>query len=222
MLQCPLCLFDKSALFYSDQRREYFQCDHCALVFVPYHFHLNEQEEKAEYDLHQNTLFDEGYRRFLSRLFIPLKAEIHAMSHTNSANLTNFRALDFGCGPGPALAQMFEEIGLSCHLYDKFYADNPAVLESKNFYDVITMTEVIEHLAQPRQVLEQLLMLLKPGGILGVMTKLVRDLEAFSHWHYKNDPTHISFYSYATLEYLAANYQLQLSQVADDAFIFYR
>ena len=38
---------------------------------------------------------------------------------------------------------------------------------------------------------------------MGVMTKLVRDRAAFSTWHYKNDPTHVCFFSAATWSWWA-------------------
>ena len=67
-------------------------------------------------------------------------------------------------------------------------------------YDFICATEVVEHLHRPGQDLERLWSLLRPGGWMGIMTKLVRDRASFDTWHYKNDPTHVCFFSE---EYLA-------------------
>jgi len=44
------------------------------------------------------------------------------------------------------------------------------------------------------------------GGWLGIMTKRVRDQEAFKTWHYKNDPTHIGFFSEATFQWLTGRW----------------
>ena len=43
---------------------------------------------------------------------------------------------------------------------------------------------------------------LAPGGWLGIMTKRVRDQEAFRSWHYIDDPTHIAYFSEATFRWL--------------------
>jgi hypothetical protein len=42
------------------------------------------------------------------------------------------------------------------------------------------------------------------------MTKLALDQEAFASWHYKNDPTHVVFFSRATCQWLAERWQANL------------
>jgi 2-polyprenyl-3-methyl-5-hydroxy-6-metoxy-1,4-benzoquinol methylase len=81
---------------------------------------------------------------------------------------------------------------------------------------------VIEHFRQPNQELHKLFALLKPKGILGIMTKLVIDADAFSRWHYKNDLTHVSFFSRDTLQWLAIKYQCRLDILGNDVIIFTR
>jgi 2-polyprenyl-3-methyl-5-hydroxy-6-metoxy-1,4-benzoquinol methylase len=207
---CPLCDCEVTEFYYQDKKRSYQQCSRCALVFVAKPFHLTPLQEKAEYDKHENSVDDIGYRSFLARLTEPLIKQLAEGS----------KGLDFGCGSGPALMAMLEEKGFAMQGYDVYYRNDQSVLNTS--YDFITMTEVIEHLAKPKAVLEQLLALLNTAGKLGIMTKLVIDKEAFSHWHYKNDPTHIAFYSLETFAYFAEYYQLEFQQVANDAFIFSR
>ena len=185
-MHCPLCASSSRQLFYQDQRRCYLRCGRCRLVYVPPAYHLDAAAERAEYDLHQNDVHDPGYRRFLSRLAVPLLKRLPAAAS----------GLDFGCGPGPALAHMLREAGCGVSLYDIFYYPDDARLQVG--YDFICATEVVEHLHRPGQVLAQLWDLLHPGGWLGVMTKLVRDQDAFAGWHYKNDPTHVVFFSRET------------------------
>ena len=73
---CPLCKSSGCLLFWEDRNRPYFRCDECQLIYVPVEFYLSETAEKTEYDLHQNSPADPGYRKFLSRLFVPLNKEI--------------------------------------------------------------------------------------------------------------------------------------------------
>ena len=110
-MDCPLCGEAAPHHYHRDLRREYLQCVRCALVFVPSHYHLDRDAERAEYELHENDPADAGYRRFLSRLVDPLVQRLP----------DNAAGLDFGCGPGPALAAMLEEQGFSMSLYDPFY-----------------------------------------------------------------------------------------------------
>ncbi|WP_240946361.1 class I SAM-dependent methyltransferase [Pseudomaricurvus alkylphenolicus] len=181
------------------------------MVHVPKRFHLDAEAEKHEYDKHDNCVDDKGYRRFLGRMFDPLKEKLAKLPQSS-------HGLDFGCGPGPALAQMFRAEGHKVELYDHFYFPNREIF--KISYDFISATEVVEHLSQPRQELERLWQCLKTGGLFGVMTKRVRDLEAFRRWHYKNDPTHICFFDDRSFEYLADQWQCQLELCGPDTLIF--
>ena len=210
MPSCPLCKMENASSFFQDKERDYFRCGRCHLVFVPPRFFLSPDEEKARYDLHQNSPEDAEYRRFLSRLFKPLTSRLAPGS----------RGLDFGSGPGPTLSVMFREIGHTVNIYDYFYAKDASVLNER--YDFITATEVLEHLREPENELNRLWDGLKPGGSLGIMTKLVRDAEAFSRWHYKDDPTHVCFFSRPTLEWIAVQWRANICFVAKDAILFHK
>jgi len=198
-MHCTLCRTKDTEPFHKDNERDYYRCTECRLIFVDPEDFLSADEEKGRYDLHQNSPEDPEYRRFLNRLFDPLKDRISAGS----------QGLDFGSGPGPTLSVMFEESGYPMEIYDHFYAMKPEVLERK--YDFITATEVLEHLHEPQIELEKLWKCLHPGGHLGIMTKLALDEERFSRWHYKSDPTHVSFFSKSTFEWLAKQWQADLT-----------
>lgn len=205
---CPLCLRSKIVFYCADSNRPYLRCECCDLVFVPVNYHISSGQEKVEYDKHQNSAEDSGYRHFLSRLSEPLLARLEPRSS----------GLDFGCGPGPALPDMLREQGHFVEIYDQFYARHLDVLDRR--YDFVTATEVFEHLREPARTLNQLWSLVEPGGLLGVMTKLVASKTAFEKWHYKNDPTHIIFFSKTTMHWLAEHWHATREFVADDAIIF--
>ena len=205
---CPLCDSSSLTSYHRDARRPYSQCRDCQLVFVAASFHLPAAEEKAQYDLHQNHPGDAGYRRFLNRLAEPMLQRLEPQSE----------GLDFGCGPGPCLSLMLAEGGHNVALYDFYYANHPQLLERQ--YDFITATEVVEHLANPGAELERLWRCLKPGGLLGLMTKLVASPESFANWHYKTDPTHISFFSRATFEHLGKGWGSAPQFIGADVVIF--
>ena len=190
-MNCPLCNHENFVLFHKDPHREYKRCAQCALVFVPEEQRLTPEKEKAVYDLHQNLPHDQGYRKFLSRLFDPIAQRAQPGA----------KGLDFGSGPGPTLSIMFEEAGYDMAIYDIFYAEDPTVLQKK--YDFISCSEVVEHLFQPGDVIKSLFSMLMPGGVLGIMTKLVIDQNAFAGWHYITDPTHVCFFSKETFHWLA-------------------
>lgn len=94
------------------------------------------------YDLHRNDPDDGDYRNFLARLVTPLMQRLHP----------GMEGLDYGYGPGPALAQMLTEAGMRMALYDPFYAPDTAVLNRT--YDFVTCTETAEHFRRPGRGLE--------------------------------------------------------------------
>ena len=93
---------------------------------------------------------------------------------------------------------------------------------SKKKYDFITATEVFEHLRNPIETIELLWQRLKPGGIFGIMTKLVIDKEAFSTWHYITDRTHICFFSVKTFKWLANKLEAKIEFIGNDVIILYK
>ncbi|MEM1401691.1 MAG: class I SAM-dependent methyltransferase [Pseudomonadota bacterium] len=180
---CPLCAGEHCSLYHQDAAREYWICATCDLVHVPSGFFLSPEDERLEYEQHENSIGEPGYERFLSRLANPLLERLTLQSS----------GLDFGCGPAPALARMLEREGHRVAVYDAFFASDPRVFKQR--YAFITATEVVEHLHEPGAELQRLWSLIEPGGWLAVMTKLVSDPEAFANWHYIRDPTHVCFFS---------------------------
>lgn len=206
---CPLCQHPRTQHFCADKRRAYFQCMQCFLVFADRTTLLTAAQEKAQYDLHQNQLDDPGYRKFLSRLALPLLSALKPEQNTG---------LDFGSGPGPLLVQMLREAGKQMQLWDPFYAPGPEALQQK--YHFVSCTEAIEHFINPAKEWHIWMDLLLPQGVLALMTKRYTDQNSFHHWHYKNDPTHISFFHQNTFEFLAQRDQLDIEFPADDVVLF--
>lgn len=211
-LCCPLCVGESVEPYYQEplsqaRPREYLQCQQCQLVFADPVHRLTAEQEKAEYDLHQNSPDDVAYRRFLSRLQKPMVDRLQAGA----------KGLDFGCGPGPALPRMFEAQGFSMDVYDVFYCKDKSVL--RQHHDFITATEVLEHLFNPGEVIDSLWQQLLAGGMLGLMTKLVTDKAAFTQWHYKNDKTHVCFFSRQTFRWLAEKLNADLEFIGQDVIL---
>lgn len=207
---CPVCEQGRTGPFRTLGQQVYLRCEVCEATIMAPESRLPEDEERRVYELHDNHPDDPGYRRFLSKVMDPLLPKLPAGA----------RGLDYGCGPGPALAAMFAGAGFEMSLYDPYFYPDPATLEHR--YDFITCTEVVEHLHRPADVFRQLHSLLEPGGWLGIMTCFQTDDSRFDHWHYRRDPTHVVFYRQSTFEWLAEYYGWHLEIPRKDVVLIRR
>ena len=189
---CNICRSDAASSFETLDKKIYWSCNVCECKYLDQSYFIDPVEEEKRYLEHNNEINDKEYRSFLSRLSEPLKEKISLGSH----------GLDFGCGTGPALADMLTEDGFKVALYDPFFYPDESLLSKK--YDFITCTETAEHFYDPFKEFNTLNNLLKPGGWLGVMTSFLTSDEMFENWYYRRDPTHVAFYCEKTFQVIAS------------------
>lgn len=191
---CVVCEKAQADRFLEIGQQRYWRCERCLATFLDPAQLPDQEMELEQYQLHQNQVDDPGYRKFLNRLAQPLLDRLPP----------GCQGLDYGCGPGPALAAMLEEAGHSVAVYDPFFRPDRSVLERQ--YDFVTCTEAVEHFHHPAREFRRLDALLRPGAWLGVMTMFQTDDAAFSNWHYRRDPTHVAFYRETTFHRLADDF----------------
>ncbi|MDQ2668158.1 MAG: class I SAM-dependent methyltransferase, partial [Gemmatimonadota bacterium] len=97
------------------------------------------------------------------------------------------RGLDVGCGPIPVLSELFTEGGRPTQFFDPLFHPDEDVFRDR--YDFVTCSEVVEHAHHPAALFTQLFGLLRPGGMLGVMTSLLDADTDFETWWYRRDIT---------------------------------
>lgn len=203
---CPLCAAPDATSFFRDAR-EYLRCETCALLFV-HPAHLPDARAEAErYRLHHNDPRDPGYLKHLRQLADPLSARLRPGA----------RGLDVGSGPTPALADILQSRGFPTVSCDPLFHADEALLRGS--YDFVTCSEVMEHVHRPAELLDTIASLLRPAGVLGVMTRFA-DGVAFDTWWYRRDLTHVCFYSVKTIEWIAASRGWRLELPAPHVALF--
>ena len=192
---CPLCAYDQAQTRINAAGRDYLKCARCALIWLTAEQHPSLAEERAEYALHENNPADQGYRRHLARLTDPLLARLPEAAR---------QGLDFGSGPGPAISVMLGEQDYDITNYDPAFAPDAAAVNRR--YDFITCTETAEHFHQPSREFDLLTRLIKPGGLIGIMTSLRTDAIEFADWYYIRERSHVTFYAPDTFRWIARKY----------------
>jgi SAM-dependent methyltransferase len=204
---CPLCY---TKCFQPEvegpQSRRLYLCENCNLVFEKRINRPERSEEKERYLEHDNSLFDKGYVQHLNR----------AIKSARNYLKASYRGLDYGCGPAPTLNRLLEKEGYNCEFYDPIFFPEPPTGK----FDFIFATECFEHFFRPADELQKLSGLLKPEGILIVMTQLWKDTTKFKRWRYATDPTHVVFYNLKTIEFISRNFGFKwLKNQRDRVFI---
>ncbi len=207
-MERPLCANGARDSFPTGGKRNFSKRGQGALFFTPPQFHLPPEAERERYAHQKTAPADPNYRKFLSRLFQPLEKKLTPGAY----------GLDFGCGPGPTLSLMFKEAGYDCAIYDLHYADDPSVFEKK--YDFLTCSETMEHLYRPREEFERFLKLVRPGGWIGIMTQLRDSAPDFDKWFYKDDETHVCFFSKKSFQTLEKTYGLHVEFFSNGVVLF--
>jgi 2-polyprenyl-3-methyl-5-hydroxy-6-metoxy-1,4-benzoquinol methylase len=113
---------------------------------------------------------------------------------------------------------MLAEQGFAMRWYDPLFAPDQGALHER--YDFITCSETAEHFAAPAIEFQRLNSLLRPGGWLGVMTRILEDDAAFPQWWYHRDLTHIAFYRRETMNWIATRYGWRLEMPAPNVALF--
>jgi SAM-dependent methyltransferase len=191
-MTCTLCgSATLSSIHTHGDRRTYFNCQNCSLIFADPRHHLSQRTERNRYALHKNSIEHAGYVDFLNRVIQPCLPFL----------TPGIDCLDYGCGPVPTLSKLLHRLNISCFDYDPLFGfDHP-----KEAYDFIFATECVEHFHYPKRDFLSIDKLLRRCGYLAVMTERWEDLDRFKTWYYKRDPTHVSFFHKNTFAWLCSN-----------------
>ena len=190
--KCPLCHTTGPFPTITNLKRVFFRCSSCDLLFVDPSQILSPEEEKKRYESHNNDIRDPRYQEFLRPLF-----EVVIQKYQQSA-----RGLDFGAGPGPALYEMLKMRNIEMELYDPYFWPEKKALDTH--YDFVVASEVVEHFSDPAREFKLLRSLLKPQGVLFIMTLFHEPERDLGQWYYLKDPTHVCAYSQRTFHWIQA------------------
>jgi hypothetical protein len=191
-MNCPLGDSAGCNELFSDGVRSYHYCEKCGLLFVPESGYVSFEAEKERYDLHRNNPDHEGYVQFLNELVSVITR------HCSST----CRILDYGSGKEAVLTRLLKERGYDCTAYDPLY--NIGNDQKAATYGAVILCEVVEHLRDLKKEIENIKNTAGKSGKIIIRTQSYPSLEGFAGWWYKNDRTHVNFFSARTIVKLGA------------------
>lgn len=198
-MNCPLCLHSEDPFERIEGRKNEFfwLCPVCSLLFRPLEDHISVSEEKKRYLTHNNSLENKGYVEFLLRPY-ELAAPYLVAGH---------KLLDYGCGYNPVFTKLMQERSHLCDYYDPIFF--PEGIRQPTYFNIFCI-ETAEHFNDPLENFEKLDNHLESGGVLTVMTDMWEDQEQIPGWHYIKDNTHVSFYHFDTMKWIAGRFNWQI------------
>lgn len=205
---CSICSAQKLRKLNGYEKDHLVTCEECSFVFS------NIRPSQEELDKVYS-----GYSRDFGRT----EATLQKMRETAVwlKNLSNAkRVIDVGCGDGGYLS-IFKNLG--CQVYGtEFDSRTEEICRNKGItmlqggimplldefegqekFDLVIFTEVIEHINNPLDVIENISRLLRKGGLMYITTPNFASLERRvlgPQWGMIAYPEHISFYSPKTID----------------------
>lgn len=218
MKKCVFCL-DSRLDSFNAGGKTWHQCENCGGIFLDRPFLPSAEDEKARYEKHRNSAGDSGFRTYLEGFINPVLA----------ASGTVRTVFDYGCGPEPVLVSILAEKGYDARGRDPFFAPDTACFEGGA--DLVTCHEVAEHFFEPRKDFMLMAALVKAGGYLAVGTMVLPDFGGadenarrrlfFQSWWYRQDSTHVSFYTPKALRLAGESAGLEwIGAVAKNGYLF--
>lgn len=206
---CVIC--NAEAYFFYQKEASlpmYYKCEHCYCVFEDERYYLSAKAEKERYDAHENDVEDLRYQEFVSPIVKQVK------KHFDQQSI----GLDFGAGSAPVITKLLEDKGYQLDGYDPYYFPRNDLQE--NYYDYIVCCETMEHFHFPINEFKWMKKLLKNGGFFFGKTKMIDEQTDFHRFNYKNDQTHVVFYSEKTLQKIKDIIGFKDFYLSDNTIIF--
>lgn len=206
-MKCTLCKAN-TADFFKKESRKYVRCQNCKAVLLHPEYYITGNSEKERYLEHNNDVDDPRYQKFVNPI---VSRVLEDFPNTSTG-------LDYGCGTGPVATTALQKHSYKINLYDPYFENHPKVLEET--YDFIICCEVMEHFHNPFEEFKRLYALLNPGGKLYCKTSIFYESIDFNKWYYKNDLTHVFFYSEESLEWIRANFGFESLEISPKLIVF--
>jgi 2-polyprenyl-3-methyl-5-hydroxy-6-metoxy-1,4-benzoquinol methylase len=223
---CLLCGGEQSSLLYQTGEGRYLKCHQCGLVSVDPMPTAEDMKRRAEFWANQHHKSVEKVTTHYSSQFqrIAFGGYLRGFERYRQQG----RILDVGCGIG-GFVHAAQQAGWDSHGVDvsssveipksKGLKVFQSTLEGANFpegyFDVVTLFDVIEHIPDPKAMVQQAARVLRPGGCIFLLTPNQGSLLAKilkERWEMIEPEDHLILFDKRTLGALLSECHFKLTQ----------
>lgn len=215
MLECRLCNSNDVFVKYKFNSCRVGCCRKCGFIQV-----LEKPNREDLFKIYNPEYFKRG--KYVNDRAINLENKRRILWLKQNGVEKGARVLDVGCATGDfikAARSQFDMWGLDISKFavEKARFLNPDISQqirvgqveeqsfTADFFDVIVLWDVIEHLWDPVGAIHKLVKILKPGGRLVISTPNIGAFTARifgKYWAFMTVPEHLSFFNQATINHL--------------------
>lgn len=214
-MKCPICDSKNSKKFWAMRGYKLAKCSDCGMVWDPFPPESLEAVYSKNYFVNENP--KGGYANYFEGMNINKRTFFERVKRINKKLDGKGRMLDVGSALGDSLveakklgwkdvygvelseyaAKESKKRGLNIKIGTLKDAKYPS-----NYFDVVTLQDVIEHVEDPVSEMKEIYRILKPGGYVFLVTPDIGGLwlKLLGHlWYHYKPGEHIMYFSQNTL-----------------------
>jgi SAM-dependent methyltransferase len=230
MSTCSACNSSRTHAAFSIGSYELARCDDCSHLFVSSGVDaaaLARAYDQSYYD-DRAVGANRGYENYLRNADLRMRGFKERLQQIERRVARRGRLLDYGCAVG-LFVKVAADAGWQATGYERsewaasygretfgldiVIGDGSAPPPFDDRFDVITMWDVLEHLEDPRHVLDSVSRWLKPSGVLALNTVNASSLgarRADRAWRHLAPPHHLQYFSNLSLQRLLADFGFRI------------
>ncbi|HVF67295.1 MAG TPA: class I SAM-dependent methyltransferase [Pyrinomonadaceae bacterium] len=222
--RCPACGSDAAGGVGEKDRFAMSRCRACGTLYVAELPGAGELEDYDSYYGEENLAVPE----FINRRLDEIIAGFEPYKHTG-------RLLDVGCGAGTfmqaARRAAWDAVGVEVSAtaaehnrakgFEVFNGELADARYPEGRFDVVVLSEVLEHVEEPRAMLGEVLRIMRPGGLLWATTPNGRGFSARAlglKWSAVSPPEHLHLFSRGAVESLLVGVGFVRARVVTEGF----
>jgi 2-polyprenyl-3-methyl-5-hydroxy-6-metoxy-1,4-benzoquinol methylase len=223
-MKCPVC--DSPNLQQKNSAGKNYplkKCKNCGLIFDS----NPPKQEKAIYEekYYKSKEIKGGYFNYIAENVINKLTFNERLKDIEKRFKKDAKLLDIGCALGDFLEvardkQWINSYGVEISDYSikecrnkglrvyKRGSDDEKKLLKKDYFDVVVLQDVIEHLKNPKEQIAEIMSILRPGGILFLTTPNIDSLSRIllqKYWYHYKKGEHLIYFNQKNLKYLLSH-----------------